>query len=301
MGELDNRVVVVTGAGRGIGAAVAEGLAAEGARVVVNDLGVHLDGSPSDAGPAHEVVGRIRAAGGEAVADASDVADFAAAERLVQKAVTEFGRLDVLVNVAGILRDGMIFKMTEEQWDAVIAVHLKGTFNTTRHASAYWRENRGGQFRLINFTSASGLYGAPAQPNYAAAKMGIVGLTLSCANALKQYGVTSNAVAPIATTRMTMTVDKGKAIGRYTPENERLNAWNVVPAVAYLASERSGWLNRRVVTAGNGRIGLMNEFDLVREITASSGVWDVPTAFAEIEDSFRAAVQHPNIFDRPRG
>ena len=301
MGELDNRVVIVTGAGRGIGAAVAEGLAAEGARVVVNDLGSQLDGSSSDASPAQEVVARIRAAGGEAVADPSDVTSFAAAERLIRKAVDEFGRLDVLVNVAGILRDGMIFKMSEEQWDAVIAVHLKGTFNTTRHASAYWRENRGGQYRLINFTSASGLYGAPAQPNYAAAKMGIVGLTLSCANALKQYGVTSNAVSPIATTRMTMTVDKGRAIGRYTPENEKLNARNVVPAVAYLASERSDWLNRRVITAGNGRIGLMNEFDLLREITASSGVWDVPTAFTEIEDSFRAAVQYPNIFDRPRG
>jgi len=301
MGELDRRVVVVTGAGRGIGAAVAEGLAAEGARVVVNDLGVALDGSTPEDGPAHEVAAHIRGAGGEAIADASDVTDFAAAERLIAKAVQEFGRLDVLINVAGILRDGMIFKMAEEQWDAVIDVHLKGTFNTTRHASAYWRENRGGEFRLINFTSASGLYGAPSQPNYAAAKMGIIGLTFSCANALRQYGVTSNAVSPIATTRMTMTVDKGRAIGRYTPENERLDARNVVPAVAYLASERSGWLNRRVITAGNGRIGLMNEPDLQREITASSGVWDVPTAFAEIEDSFRAAVQHPNIFDRPRG
>ena len=301
MGELDNRVVIVTGAGRGIGAAVAEGLAAEGARVVVNDLGAHLDGSSSDAGPAQEVVARIRAAGGVAVADPSDVTNFTAAEGLIRKAVAEFGRLDVLVNVAGILRDGMIFKMSEEQWDAVIAVHLKGTFNTTRHASAYWRENRGGQFRLINFTSASGLYGAPAQPNYAAAKMGIVGLTLSCANALKQYGVTSNAVSPIATTRMTLTVEKGRAIGRYTPENERLSPKNVVPAVAYLASERSGWLNRRVITAGNGRIGIMTEFDVQREITTSSGTWDVPTAFAEIEESFRAAVQYPNVFDRPRG
>lgn len=301
MGELDGRVVVVTGAGRGIGAAVAEGLAAEGARVVVNDLGVDLAGSTPQSGPADEVAARIRAAGGQAIVDSSDVTSFAAAEALIRKAVDHFGRLDVLINVAGILRDGMIFKMTEEQWDAVIAVHLKGTFNTTRHASAYWRENRGGQFRLINFTSASGLYGAPSQPNYAAAKMGIVGLTLSCANALRQYGVTSNAVSPIATTRMTMTVDKGRAIGRYTPDNERLHARNVVPAVAYLASVRSDWLNRRVISAGNGRIGLMNELDLEREITASSGVWDVPTAFAEIEDSFRAAVQYPNIFDRPRG
>jgi NAD(P)-dependent dehydrogenase (short-subunit alcohol dehydrogenase family) len=301
MGTLAERTVIVTGGGRGIGAAVAEGLAAEGARVLVNDLGVAIDGAAADSRPAQEVADRIVAAGGIAIADSSDVTSFSAAETMIQRAVKEFGRLDVLINVAGILRDGMIFKMAEEQWDAVINVHLKGTFNTTRHASAYWRENRGGQYRLINFTSASGLYGAPSQPNYAAAKMGIVGLTLSCANALRQYGVTSNAVSPIATTRMTMTVDKGRAIGRYIPETEKLSARNVVPAVAYLASVRSEWLNRRVITAGNGRIGLMNELDLQREITASNGVWDVGSAFDEIENSFRAAIEYPNIFDRPRG
>lgn len=301
MGELAGRAVIVTGAGRGIGAAVAEGLAAEGARVLVNDLGVEMDGSAANSGPAREVAERIVAAGGVAIADPTDITDFSAVEKMVQRAADELGGLDVLINAAGILRDGMIFKMAEEQWDAVINVHLKGTFNTTRHASAYWRANRGGEFRLINFTSASGLYGAPSQPNYAAAKMGILGLTLSCANALKQYGVTSNAVSPVATTRMTMSVDKGKAIGQYTPENEKLSARNVVPAVAYLASVRSGWLNRRVITAGNGRIGLMNELDVQREITASSGVWDIASAFNEIENSFRPAIEHPNIFDRPRG
>ncbi|MEJ2206539.1 MAG: SDR family NAD(P)-dependent oxidoreductase [Gemmatimonadota bacterium] len=301
MGELDGRVAIVTGAGRGIGAAVAEGLAAEGARVLVNDLGVELDGSAGDAGPAREVADRITAAGGIAIADSTDVTDFAATERMVGRAVDEFGRLDVLVNVAGILRDGMIFKMSEEQWDAVIDVHLKGTFNTTRHAAAHWRANRGGEFRLINFTSASGLYGAPSQPNYAAAKMGIVGLTLSCANALKQYGVTSNAISPVATTRMTMQVDKGRAIGQYAPENEKLSARNVVPPVVYLAGERSAWLNRRIISAGNGRIGLMTEFDVQREIVAVSGVWDVASAFAEIENAFKASIQYPNIFDRPRG
>jgi NAD(P)-dependent dehydrogenase (short-subunit alcohol dehydrogenase family) len=301
MGELKGRSVVVTGAGRGIGAAVAEGLAAEGACVLVNDLGVSIDGSEADACPAQEVVDRIVAAGGVAIADPTNVTDFAATEKMIQRAVDEFGRLDVLINVAGILRDGMIFKMSEEQWDAVIDVHLKGTFNTTRHASAWWREHRGGQFRLINFVSASGIYGAPSQPNYAAAKMGILGLTYSCANALKGYGVTSNAISPIATTRMTMNIQQGRAIGQYTPENEKLSPANVVPAVAYLASERSGWLNRRVLTAGNGRIGLMNEPDLLREIVASDGVWNIASAFEEIESSFRAAIEHPNIFDRPRG
>ena len=300
MGQLDERVVIVTGAGRGIGAAIAEGFAAEGARVLVNDLGVERDGAGASQGPAQEVADRIAERGGIAIADPTDVTDFQAVGAMVERAVKEFGQLDVLVNVAGILRDGMIFSMTEEQWDAVIDVHLKGTFNTTRHASAYWREHRGGQYRLINFTSASGIYGAPSQPNYAAAKMGIIGLTMSCANALKKYGVTCNAISPIATTRMTMQIKEGKAIGTYTPDNEKLNAANVVPPVAYLASTKSDWLNRRIITAGNGRIGLMNEPDLQREITASSGIWDIPSAFEEIEDSFRAAIQYSNIFDRPR-
>ena len=149
--------------------------------------------------------------------------------------------------------------------------------------------------------AASGLYGAPSQPNYAAAKMGIVGLTMSCANALKQYGVTSNAVSPIATTRMTMNIQEGRAIGQYTPENQKLNPGNIVPAVAYLASVRSAWLTRRVITAGNGRIGLMNEPDLLREVVSLDGTWDLGSAFAEIEGTFRPAIEYPNIFDRPRG
>ena len=232
MGELEGRVAIVTGAGRGIGAAVAEGLAAEGAGVLVSDLGAAVDGTGADRGPAQQVVERIVAAGGTALADTTDVTDFGACEALIRTAVEEFGRLDVLVNVAGILRDRMIFKMTEEEWDAVIDVHLKGTFNTTRHAAAYWRENRGGQYRLINFTSGSGLWGAPGQPNYAAAKLGIVGLTLSCANALHGYGVTSNCIAPVASTRMTATVRRPEAKSTYTPENRRMAPENVVPGGA---------------------------------------------------------------------
>ncbi len=300
MGKLDGRVAAVTGAGRGIGAAVAETLAAEGAAVVVNDLGAAMDGSGTDAGPAQQVVDRIRAAGGRAVASTHDVADFADAEKLVAAAVGEFGRLDVLVNAAGIIRDGMIFKMTEDQWDAVIRVHLKGTFNTTRHASVWWRENRGGQFRLINFVSGSGLYGAPAQPNYAAAKMGIVGLTYSCANALAGYGVTANCIAPVAFTRMTESLQGKSTVMDYSPDNPRISAANVVPPVVYLASERSEWLNGRVIQCGNGRIGLFTNPTIQREVV-TDGVWDLDGAFAEMESAFQEAILHPNPFARPRG
>jgi NAD(P)-dependent dehydrogenase (short-subunit alcohol dehydrogenase family) len=192
----------------------------------------------------------------------------------------------------------MVFKMSEQDWDAVVAVHLKGTFNITRHAAGWWRENRGGQYRLINFTSMSGLQGAPSQPNYAAAKMGIVGLTFSCANALRNYGVTSNAIAPIAGTRMTQGIKGGGSMD-YSDSNVRLSPKNCVPPVAYLASTQSDWLNRRVIFAGNGRISLMSNPVVEREIVSATGTWDIPTAFAEIETSFKEAVLWPNIFDKP--
>ncbi len=248
MGLLDGRTALVTGAGRGIGAAVAEGLAAEGATVLVSDAGVGVDGSGRDAGPAESVAAAINERGGKAFPDVTDVTDFEACAALISRAAETLGGLDVVVNAAGILRDGMVFKMSEQDWDAVISVHLKGTFNITRHAAGWWRENRGGQYRLINFTSMSGLQGAPSQPNYAAAKMGIVGLTFSCANALKGYGVRSNAIAPIAGTRMTQGIKGGGSMD-YSDTNVRLAPKNCVPPVAYLASEQSDWLNRRVIFA----------------------------------------------------
>jgi NAD(P)-dependent dehydrogenase (short-subunit alcohol dehydrogenase family) len=298
MGKLDGRVAVITGAGRGIGAAVAETFAREGACVVVNDLGAPMEGGGTDAGPAQEVADKINAAGGKAVANNADVTSFEETGGLIQTAIDEFGKLDILVNVAGIIRDGMIFKMDENQWDSVIAVHLKGTFNTTRHASAWWRDNRGGQYRLINFVSGSGLYGSPTQPNYAAAKMGIVGLTYSCANSLGGYGVTANCIAPVAFTRMTASLEGKATVMDYSPNNPRISAENVVPPVLYLAMEQSDWINGRVIESGNGSIGLFSNPVMTRQVT-KDGVWDLDEAINEMETSFRSAIQQPNPFARP--
>jgi NAD(P)-dependent dehydrogenase (short-subunit alcohol dehydrogenase family) len=196
VGTLDGRVAIVTGAGRGIGAAVAKLFASEGAAVVVNDIGASLNGLESDGSPGQDLVRDITASGGTAKHNGADISDHAAARDLVESTIKDFGKLDVLVNVAGILRDRMIFNMSEEEWDAVIRVHLKGHFNTIRPAAAYWRGlgDPNAHHRIINYTSRAGLHGAPGQPNYSAAKLGIVGLTYSCAVALRKYGVTTNAI-----------------------------------------------------------------------------------------------------------
>ncbi|HJW70587.1 MAG TPA: SDR family NAD(P)-dependent oxidoreductase, partial [Candidatus Binatia bacterium] len=202
--RLKGRAAVVTGAGRGIGRAIAELLADEGASVVVNDLGGNVDGSGAASGVADEVVDAIRGRGGTAVASYESVADFRAAERIIDTAVRKFGAIDILVNNAGILRDRMLFNMTEAEWDAVIAVHLKGTFNCTRHAAARMREQRRG--RIVSMSSTSGVFGNSGQANYGAAKDGIAGLTRVVARDLGKYGITVNAVCPGASTRMTQTV-----------------------------------------------------------------------------------------------
>jgi NAD(P)-dependent dehydrogenase (short-subunit alcohol dehydrogenase family) len=290
LGLLDGRVAVVTGAGRGIGAGIARLFAREGASVVVADLGVEVDGTGKDAGPAQQVVDEIKARGGSAVACAADVADHAAAEGMIRQAIDEFGKLDVLVNVAGILRDRMVFNMSEEEWDAVVRVHMRGTFNTTKHAAAYWRELRDpeGHHRLINFTSVSGLHGAPGQPNYAAAKMGIVGLTYSCANALHRYGVTSNAISPAAATRMTASIPDDR---RRAPRNDGERApENVAPVVAYLASERSDWLNGQVIHAGGYQVSLYSKPQVIRQIV-SDGPFELEHLADLVERNFRSAVE----------
>jgi NAD(P)-dependent dehydrogenase (short-subunit alcohol dehydrogenase family) len=286
MGSLDGRVAIVTGAGRGIGRSVASLLASEGAAVVVNDLGGAVDGSGNDAGPAQQAVDEITAAGGKAIASGADISDHAAAEDLIKTAISEFGKLDVLVNVAGILRDRMVFNMTEQEWDDVIRVHLKGTFNTTKFASAHWRSLRdeSAQNRIINFTSVSGLHGAPGQPNYAAAKMGIVGLTYSSAHALAKYGVTVNAISPAAATRMTESIPTERQRSRTETADER-SPDNVAPVVAYLASERSGWINGRIVHSSGYEVSLYSDPQPVIRVIGT-GPWELGSLADQVERSF---------------
>lgn len=242
VGYLDGRVAIVTGAGRGIGREHAIRLAREGASVVVNDLGAAPDGVGADRGPAQQVADEIVAAGGHAVANTESVTDWAGSNRLVDCAVDHFGRLDVVVNNAGVLRDQMLVNMSENDWDAVVAVHLKGHFCVTRHAAAYWRaQSKAGvavNASLIHTTSVSGLFTSPGQANYSAVKAGIAAFSTVCAAELKRYGVRSNAVAPAARTRLTEDVPVVGEIVK-APDDDSFDwyaAANVSPMVAYLAT-----------------------------------------------------------------
>lgn len=247
MGICDGRVCIVTGAGRGIGREHALMLAAQGAKVVVNDIGGDVDGSGASTGPAHDVVAEIVAAGGAAVVNGDDISSWDGAERLIAQAVDEFGRLDVVINNAGILRDRMLANMTEAEWDAVIAVHLKGTFAPSRHAAAYWRERtKAGEEvvgRIINTSSPSGIYGNVGQTNYGAAKAGIAAFTIIAAKELARYGVTVNAVAPAALTRMTENLGMGQADDM---TKAMMSPRWIAPIVTWLASAESSDVTGRV-------------------------------------------------------
>ncbi|MBN9099818.1 MULTISPECIES: SDR family NAD(P)-dependent oxidoreductase [unclassified Pseudonocardia] len=301
MGVLDGRTAVVTGGARGIGAAISRRFAAEGAAVVVNDLGGGPDGSGSDAGAAEAIVAEIRATGGRAVADGGDIADTDTGKRLVATAVEEFGGLDVLVNSAGVLRDRMIFNMSDEEWDVVIRVHLRGHFSASRAAAAYFREQRNpdGHYRIVNFTSHSGLEGSPGQANYATAKMGVVGLTYSLAQGLARYGVTANAIAPAAATRLVATVpQERKAIqDRPADDDPSRSPDNIAALALYLASDRSGWLTGRVLGAVGFSVGVYQNPTVIGEVT-SDGPWSFDDLAAQMERDVREVADGlpPSLF-----
>lgn len=264
----EDRVAIVTGAARGVGREHALLLAKHGAKVVVNDLGGAVDGTGADTSPAQQVVDEIKAAGGEAIVNGDDVGNFDGAKNMIDQAINAFGKLDILVNNAGILRDRMLVNMTEDEWDSVVHVHLKGTFAPMRHAASYWRamsKQKDGPVhgRIINTSSTSGIYGNVGQTNYGAAKAGIAALTIIAARELGRFGVTVNAISPTAYTRMT------DYLRDYTEEEKEVRdpRW-VSPTVVYLASEEAGDITGRVIQAGAGMVAVCEGWRRGAEIEA---------------------------------
>jgi NAD(P)-dependent dehydrogenase (short-subunit alcohol dehydrogenase family) len=288
MPSLDGKVAIVTGAGRGIGREHALALAEAGAKVVVNDLGGSLAGEGTDATPAQSVVNEIVAAGGEAVASYDDVSDFAAAEHMIRRAIDRYDRLDILVCNAGILRDRMLVNMTEDEWDAVIAVHLKGHFGPTRHAAAYWREqSKSGaevRGRVINTSSPSGVFGNVGQANYGAAKAAIAGFTLIAAQELHRYGVTVNCIAPNARTRMTE-----ETFGDLPPPEEGefdpLDPANMAPVVVALCADEAQDITGQCFFVWGGSVNVLRPWD-AGELFAAEGRWDADELLAQLRERF---------------
>lgn len=280
-GLLENRVAVVTGAGRGVGREHALLMAAEGAKVVVNDLGGGADGTGADTSAAQSVVDEIVAAGGAAVANTDSVADFAASARIVHAAVEAFGDLHVVVNNAGILRDRMLVSMSEQDFDAVIAVHLKGTFNVTRHAATYWREQAKQGLEadrsVINTSSGAGLHGNVGQTNYAAAKAGIAAMTIVDAMELAKYRVRVNCIAPIARTRLTLAtpgIQDAMGVSAFDPEN-------IAPVVACLAAGTSPFTGQ-VFSVYGGHVGIYQGWSIHEEVVAD-GRWSAADLFTAMQ------------------
>ncbi len=297
MPNLSGKVAVVTGAGRGIGREHALALARAGAKIVVNDLGASLAGEGADEGPAHEVVREIEALGGEAVANGENVADFEGARRMLEHALDRLGRLDILVNNAGILRDRMLVNMDEHEWDAVIDVHLKGHFAPTRHAAAYWRErSKAGEevrARVINTASPSGVFGNVGQANYGAAKAGIVGFTLIAAQELSRYGVTVNALAPNARTRMTEA-----AFGELAPPDEGFDAAdpaNNSAVVVALCADEAHDITGQVFFVYGGVVNMLRGWEAGELFSAGDSRWEPDALLQELKERLPDGAEPPGM------
>ncbi|MGH7836374.1 MAG: SDR family oxidoreductase [Candidatus Binataceae bacterium] len=294
--HLEGKVAAVTGGGRGIGREVARALAAQGASVVVNDLGVTVAGQKETSSPADEVAKEISAAGGIAASNHMDISTPEGGEGLVNQAIKDYGKLDILVNVAGILRDRMIFNMTVEEWDAVVRVHLRGHFCTMRPATAHMRERKFG--RIINFSSNSA-QGSPGQPNYAAAKAGILGLTYSAANSMQKYGVTVNAIFPGAATRMTDTIPGGRMPNAPTDSHAvagtPMDPANVPPIIVYLCSDDAANVTGQCFGASGYRITRYTHMAPDR-VLMNQGPWDIDQIFKVFKATLGVGLEQPRMF-----
>ncbi|OGN94463.1 MAG: hypothetical protein A2Z75_06455 [Chloroflexi bacterium RBG_13_50_10] len=300
---LEGKVAIVTGAGRGIGRAEALLLANKGAMVVVNDAGVHFDGTGKASGPADEVVNEIKAKGGKAVANYESVSDFQGAKRIIDAAISNFGKLNILVNNAGILRDRMFFNMSEQEWDEVIAVHLKGTFNCARHACGYWRdEHKAGRIhygKIINTTSDAGLLGNLAQANYGAAKAAIAAFSLIVSREMKRYDVTSNCVAPNARTRMTTDASPAGAavMGEAPPPGQwdPMSPDHVARLAAYLASDDAKDITGEVFRVVADTVWLLQGWHSINKVSKNKKDWTPEELGPAIKKMVEKAPPKPEI------
>ena len=302
---LDGKVAIVTGSGRGIGAGVAKALANEGAKVIVNDIGAALDGECLSNTPAEQVVDEIKSSGGEAVPNYTDISTMEGGESVVQTAVDTYGQLDIVVTVAGILRDRMIFNMTEEEWDDVVRVHLKGTFTVCKHAAILYRQQRSG--RIVTFASESGLFGNTGQGNYAAAKSGIAGFTKVAAKDLGRYGVTANSICPRANTRMTQSVpDAARQLRadrpqdrEETPQELAMHPEDIGPFVAYLSSDQAASINGQTFLVYDGVITKLSLPRRVRTIF-KQGRWTTEELLEMVPQNLTQGLVNPSPPQAPR-